>query len=211
MASVLRTLGLDPKKCDGPCRRRYLKPRDPSDPKYLCPEILARQNIYYGDLKRCSKCKSVRYCSPECQREHWASHKAVCRPVAVPNESGSSIRDEVKKELEELNDESPNYDDIAKRESAIYKRLTGTTQPYEAMAFPHLFMFGTGCFGCPLREKAGTYIRFKDHHHHCLCFYDGRFRNCPAWCTWAKSMERQIYDSLITDLANERLAQKTSS
>lgn len=34
-------------------------------------------------LKRCSKCKVVKYCSAECQREDWALHKAVCRKVDV--------------------------------------------------------------------------------------------------------------------------------
>jgi hypothetical protein len=29
---------------------------------------------------RCSRCKSVCYCSQECQRSHWNSHKKDCRP-----------------------------------------------------------------------------------------------------------------------------------
>eukprot|EP01135_Chromosphaera_perkinsii_P005896 Nk52_evm29s370 gene=Nk52_evmTU29s370 len=31
-------------------------------------------------LKRCLKCKSVCYCSKECQREHWREHKLRCIP-----------------------------------------------------------------------------------------------------------------------------------
>ncbi len=34
---------------------------------------LTRQN-----LKRCSRCRSVFYCSVECQRGHWVQHKSVC-------------------------------------------------------------------------------------------------------------------------------------
>lgn len=31
-----------------------------------------------NDLKRCSVCSSVLYCSKECQREDWKEHKKVC-------------------------------------------------------------------------------------------------------------------------------------
>ncbi len=30
------------------------------------------------NLKRCSRCRAVFYCSPECQRADWAKHKASC-------------------------------------------------------------------------------------------------------------------------------------
>jgi hypothetical protein len=30
-------------------------------------------------LKRCSRCQSTVYCSVECQRQHWAQHKMVCK------------------------------------------------------------------------------------------------------------------------------------
>ncbi|KAF7345561.1 SET domain-containing protein [Mycena venus] len=32
-----------------------------------------------GDLKSCSGCSTVRYCSKECQTEHWKIHKPMCR------------------------------------------------------------------------------------------------------------------------------------
>lgn len=31
--------------------------------------------------KKCSRCKTTYYCSAECQKEHWASHKPSCRPA----------------------------------------------------------------------------------------------------------------------------------
>ncbi|KAF1917896.1 hypothetical protein BDU57DRAFT_180412 [Ampelomyces quisqualis] len=31
-----------------------------------------------GDLKRCSKCKSIGYCGVDCQRRNWKWHKRVC-------------------------------------------------------------------------------------------------------------------------------------
>ncbi|KAI9032966.1 hypothetical protein DFJ74DRAFT_650332, partial [Hyaloraphidium curvatum] len=32
-----------------------------------------------GNYKRCSRCRVARYCSVECQKEHWPRHKANCK------------------------------------------------------------------------------------------------------------------------------------
>lgn len=34
----------------------------------------------------CSRCRGVYYCSSECQKSHWSSHKANCKPVPVLSE-----------------------------------------------------------------------------------------------------------------------------
>ena len=34
-----------------------------------------------SSLKRCSKCRSVSYCSVECQRLHWLQHKSTCSAI----------------------------------------------------------------------------------------------------------------------------------
>lgn len=36
-----------------------------------------------GDLKRCSRCKSVKYCSTDCQKSDWATHKAICAKIVA--------------------------------------------------------------------------------------------------------------------------------
>jgi hypothetical protein len=36
-------------------------------------------------LKRCGKCKAIRYCSNECQAADWCNHKKVCKHIAARN------------------------------------------------------------------------------------------------------------------------------
>lgn len=49
---------------------------------YLPPERCARvgcdQTAAAVRLRLCSRCKVVRYCSTECQKQHWPIHKASC-------------------------------------------------------------------------------------------------------------------------------------
>ena len=71
-------------------------PRSGDDTADICADELARlklqrqplscaactkQERVRGDFQVCSKCREVRYCSPECQRAHWkAGHKSTCAP-----------------------------------------------------------------------------------------------------------------------------------
>jgi len=38
-----------------------------------------------AQLKQCSACFTVRYCSPVCQRNHWTAHKVDCRKFTPDN------------------------------------------------------------------------------------------------------------------------------
>ncbi|KAF9040246.1 hypothetical protein BDZ89DRAFT_1110010 [Hymenopellis radicata] len=45
------------------------------------PDCPHRQRGYEGHkMKVCAKCRYVRYCSKDCQRSHWRTHKSRCIP-----------------------------------------------------------------------------------------------------------------------------------
>jgi hypothetical protein len=52
--------------------------RPPAGPSKVCAQC-GRSD---GSLKYCSRCKSVNYCSSECQHAHWKTHKKVCKKTA---------------------------------------------------------------------------------------------------------------------------------
>ena len=37
-----------------------------------------------GKLLRCGRCKAVSFCSADCQKAHWPTHKSECKPAEAP-------------------------------------------------------------------------------------------------------------------------------
>ncbi|KAK6980710.1 MYND-type domain-containing protein [Favolaschia claudopus] len=51
----------------------------PQEYEEAATRFCSRDNCFnYKDLKECAQCKSVRYCSKECQRNDWKLHKPTC-------------------------------------------------------------------------------------------------------------------------------------
>ncbi len=72
-------------------KRTYRAKKDPLpyDPAFECSNCAAHEGLTVK-LKPCSRCKLVRYCSVECQRQHWRAgeHRRFCVAVGdrVPQE-----------------------------------------------------------------------------------------------------------------------------
>lgn len=44
--------------------------------------LLDESNNDQQGLKKCSRCRQIKYCSRECQVEHWKTHKKQCKKAA---------------------------------------------------------------------------------------------------------------------------------
>ena len=61
-------------------------------PRNRCAQCGATEPKTSGDkLMRCSRCKGVFFCSHECQKLHWPTHKGVCRAVHGAHSPGGGL------------------------------------------------------------------------------------------------------------------------
>ena len=73
---------LEPKKLDN------ANLDDEENPHLRVPCIKCNKN---STTKRCANCKSVYYCSRECQKKDWASHKRQCLDLPLFRKKSSKI------------------------------------------------------------------------------------------------------------------------
>ncbi|KAI0034171.1 hypothetical protein K488DRAFT_46051 [Vararia minispora EC-137] len=55
-----------------------IKRRHMREEKARCGNACGRKEDEKTTLRHCSRCHSIRYCSQECQRQHWKVHKPSC-------------------------------------------------------------------------------------------------------------------------------------
>lgn len=46
----------------------------------------------HTELKQCSRCKQVKYCSRECQKTHWSAHKSDCSTPGSTAAAGTAVQ-----------------------------------------------------------------------------------------------------------------------
>ena len=93
--------------------------------------------------------------------------------------------------LEELNN------DLARLEFHIYQKQPGYMDGMEAMAFPHLYMFGQGVW-------TGR-SRFGAHCRHCVLHYTARHKNDIGWLGWAIDKQMTIADGVDALLSGHEI------
>lgn len=70
----------------------------PQSQKESCLKCGATTTKAGNPLLRCSKCKTVKYCSPDCQKKDWKKHKHMCKQV---QEESKQAHEEGKQAQEE--------------------------------------------------------------------------------------------------------------
>ncbi|KAK7483873.1 hypothetical protein BaRGS_00024890 [Batillaria attramentaria] len=76
--------------CSNECQRKHWtvhrttcqKRKEPENTKRDKEERCAKCDTVWSDLRRCTGCLGVWYCSKECQRQHWPEHRAACTKTA---------------------------------------------------------------------------------------------------------------------------------
>ena len=71
-----------------PAAANYYSPAPASHPQKqrgyrLCDTCGAVENPAVQKFRLCGGCMTTQYCSPECQKSHWPSHKAICQHTAA--------------------------------------------------------------------------------------------------------------------------------
>jgi len=139
--------------------------------------ILAAPHYYFGvcgqcqnpgDLKRCSRCHLISYCSFSCQKSHWKSHKSMCKYFAKLKAGGklenffSGHLGESRKEWNQFRMNAVNASMlILSRKLNIYEQAM--------FLFPRVCR-KTGCFSPVASCASGEMLECSD----CLCV---------VWCS----------------------------
>lgn len=70
--------------CSGNCARKRIRElkramrQNGTKPEYCCSKCAKT-----GEMRSCGRCRLTRYCSTECQRQHWPEHKERCKACDV--------------------------------------------------------------------------------------------------------------------------------
>ncbi|GAA6092353.1 uncharacterized protein LOC106567938 [Tachysurus ichikawai] len=73
------------------------------------------------ELKCCSVCNTTLYCSKECQRNHWPTHKRLCKPYTCSGikKQATQSRDKVKRKENGAPEKTPTVSELVGKKCVI--------------------------------------------------------------------------------------------
>jgi hypothetical protein len=80
--------------------------------------------------QRCSRCKIAKYCSRECQKNHFKEHKLFCESekqyvVGIPMDDYLKLKDSLEKGKRQfLVDDDNNKEEIILKDNELYEKNT---------------------------------------------------------------------------------------
>ena len=122
-----------------------------------------------GATATCSRCKSVTYCSRDCQLSNFQDHKKECKRIAKERAAASQVPPLVDEWgltrvndalVERLKVQCTGLSDEA-TDKAVYLACNNGNTNHEAMAFLLLFPYGTGFYGA--RNDDTLFAEYVDH------------------------------------------------
>jgi len=60
--------------------------------RHVCASVTCATAEKYDADRLCAGCRSVFYCSPECQRDDWKGHKPACKVATAEREASQIVR-----------------------------------------------------------------------------------------------------------------------
>ncbi|GFH52501.1 hypothetical protein CTEN210_08977 [Chaetoceros tenuissimus] len=91
------------------------------DKKHLCLTCGKQEQDDGSKLMKCARCKSVSYCSRECQVKDWKEHKSYCKIATTKSEEEKDAIDQPSVRLDplknlSLGEKAPNPEDLKAKE-----------------------------------------------------------------------------------------------
>jgi len=95
----------------------------------VCAQCGVQNSTLSFDLMKCSQCQSVRYCSRDCQRQHWRRHKKECVKGAT-QAKGKGVKGGEEPKTKTTANENGNGDEAGK-DKGKDKGAGGASKPNE--------------------------------------------------------------------------------
>jgi ADP-ribose pyrophosphatase YjhB (NUDIX family) len=110
-----------------------------------------------GASNRCSRCQSVWYCSVDCQRKHWKSHKVWCSNVSKTSLAKAKQDTATEQKQKQQQQQQSNGDDVIVAEEEFWAFPASHVDMGESIAFS-ASRLARGLFGLTLEPTGAVHV-----------------------------------------------------